>query len=531
MKLALKLNLLIALALVSVHARGAESKAEGGKPHERPNILFCIADDWSYPHATAYGCEWVKTPAFDRVAREGILFTRCYTPNAKCAPSRSCVLTGRNSWQLGAAANHVPFFPPEFKVYPEVLSENGYFVGMTGKGWAPGTSLTADGKDRPLAGRVFSQLKTRPPAKGIAPTDYAANFEAFLKAAPKGEPWCFWYGGHEPHRVYEYQSGVKKGGKQLSDIDRVPDYWPKDDIVRHDMLDYAYEVEHFDQHLGRMLESLEKNGLLENTLIVVTADNGMPFPRAKGMQYEISSHMPLAVMWKEGINKPGRVVDDYVSFIDFAPTFLELAGLRWEETGMAPTPGQSLTKVFESGDAGHVDAARDHVLLGQERHDVGRPHDWGYPIRGIMKDGMLYLRNYEPARWPQCNPETGYMNTDGSPTKTLVLELRRKPEGEDLYWKLCFGKRPAEELYNVARDPECITNLADESQYAETKKALETQLVSELKAQEDPRMFGRGEIFEKFPCSEDKMRGYYERFMGGEKFYAGWVEKTDYEKE
>ena len=93
---------------------------------ERPNILFCIADDASYPHMGAYGCDWVKTPAFDRVARQGLLFTRAYTPNAKCAPSRACILTGRNSWQLKEACNHIPFFPAEFKSYVEALAEHGY---------------------------------------------------------------------------------------------------------------------------------------------------------------------------------------------------------------------------------------------------------------------------------------------------------------------------------------------------------------------------------------------------------------------
>ena len=108
------------------------------KTVERPNILFAIADDWSFGHAGAYGCEWIKTPAFDRVAREGILFNRAYTPNAKCAPSRAIILTGRNSWQLEEAANHQNIFPAKFKGWMEVLTENGYSTGFTGKGWGPG---------------------------------------------------------------------------------------------------------------------------------------------------------------------------------------------------------------------------------------------------------------------------------------------------------------------------------------------------------------------------------------------------------
>ncbi len=111
---------------------------------ERPNILFAIADDWG-KHASAYGTRWVKTPAFDRVAREGILFNNAYTPNAKCAPSRACILTGRNSWQLKEAANHICYFPPEFKGWGEALAEHSWFVGHTMKGWGPGVQRAQGG--------------------------------------------------------------------------------------------------------------------------------------------------------------------------------------------------------------------------------------------------------------------------------------------------------------------------------------------------------------------------------------------------
>ena len=198
----------------------------------RPNILFCIADDASYPHMGAYGTKWVKTPAFDRVAREGVLFTNAYTPNAKCAPSRASILTGRNSWQLKEAANHMPFFPQEFKTYVEALAEAGYFVGKTAKGWAPGVALGADGNPRELTGTAFDKKESPPPADGISKTDYAANFNDFLEAKPDAVPWAFWYGGREPHRRYEYGSGVAKGGKNLADIDRVPAFWPDNEIVR-----------------------------------------------------------------------------------------------------------------------------------------------------------------------------------------------------------------------------------------------------------------------------------------------------------
>lgn len=500
------------------------------QPARRPNILLAIADDWAYGYASAYGSRFVKTPAFDRVAREGVLFTHAFTPNAKCAPSRAILLTGRNSWQLEAAANHIPYFPAKFKTWVEALRDNGYFTGLTAKGWAPGVANDASGKARQMAGQPFNQRKLTPLTAGIENNDYAANFEDFLDAAPKDQPWSFWYGALEPHRAYEYGSGVRKGGKRTSEIDRVPGFWPDTETVRNDMLDYALEIEHFDQHLARMLAALERRGLLANTLVIVTSDHGMPFPRAKGQAYDVSNHVPLAMMWKNGIQATGRTLYDYISFADFAPTLIELAGLSWKQTGMQPALGHSFTDILFSSKTGQVNAQRDHVLVGKERHDIGRPNDGGYPIRGLHKNDWLYVRNYETDRWPAGNPETGYLNCDGGATKTVILQARRDGS-EKRHWQLAFGKRPTEELYDVKRDPDCLNNLANQPKYKTQKLQLRQQMERELKAQGDPRMFGKGHIFEQYEYANPEQRNFYERFMRGEKLKAGWVNESDFEKE
>lgn len=491
----------------------------------RPNILFAIADDWGL-HAGAYGTRWVKTPAFDRVAREGLLFENAYTPMAKCAPSRAIVLTGRHLWQNEEAGNHMAVFPPKLKSWPEVLTEKGWHMGITGKGWGPGIANDASGRPRAITGQRFDQRKAEPPAKAMGNTDYAANFKDFLDAAPKDAPWCFWYGSTEPHRAYEFQAGVKKGGKNLADIDRVPAYWPDHETVRHDMLDYAFEVEHTDAHLGRMIAELERRGLLENTLIVVTSDHGMPFPRAKGYAYHDSNHIPLALRWPRGVKHPGRRIADFVDFTDLAPTFLDVAGIAWKDSGMMPITGQSWRPILESPKAGQVIAARDHVLIGKERTDIGRPHDWGYPIRGIVTAEHLYLRNYEPTRWPAGNPETGYLDTDGSPTKSLILELGRRNR-TDRHWQLNFGLRPGDELYDLRSDRDCARNLAADPAHAGRMTALRQRMETQLKAQADPRMAGRGEVFDHYKSTTGA--GFYEKFIRGEKPKAGWVNESDFE--
>lgn len=490
-----------------------------------PNILFAIADDVSYPHMGAYGTDWVKTPAFDRVAREGLLFERAYTPNAKCAPSRSIILTGRNSWQLEEAANHWPYFPITFKTYAEAFTESGFHVGYTAKGWAPGVALDAAGNRRQLAGKAYNAHSLEPPAAHISSNDYARNFEAFLEDWSGEKPFVFWYGSLEPHRAYEFGAGIEKGQKSLDEIDRVPAFWPDNDSTRMDMLDYAYEIEHFDTHLERMLALLEQRGELENTMVVVTADNGMPFPRVKGQSYEMSNHLPLAIMWPAGIRNAGRVIEDFVSFIDFAPTFFDVLKLDPRATGMQPIQGKSLVSVLEdTADETH----RNHVLIGKERHDIGRPQDVGYPMRGIVKDGYLYIQNFEPGRWPSGNPETGYLNCDGSPTKSVCLHARTAP-GSEQYWQLSFGKRAGEELYNIDQDPDCVHNLASDENYAALMEEMKALMSRELTEEGDPRIMGQGSVFDEYLYADKRHQGFYEKYQAGTSLNAGWVNETDFE--
>ncbi len=491
-----------------------------------PNILYLVADD-AGRDMSAYGVKWVNTPAFDRVAREGILFNNAYTPNAKCAPSRACMLTGRNPWQLEAGMNHVIYFPNAFKTYPEALAENGYFVGYTGKGYAPGVALHEDGSKRELLIKNFSRLKTTPPAQYISDNDYAGNFADFIKQAD-GQPWCFWLGFTEPHRAYEYGAGIKKGGKTPDMIDHLPAYFPDSLTTRTDLLDYAYEIEYMDSHVARVLKMLEQNGQLANTLIVYTSDHGMPFPRVKGNAYANANQVPFAVMWKNGIKNPGRKVNDYVNMTDLAPTFLDAAGIDPSRSGMHPMIGKSLMGIFTSTKSGQIEPERNFQLVGQERHDYGRPNDVGYPIRGLHKNGMLYLKNYENDRWPACNPETGYLNCDGGATKTLILNNRRN--GVDkTYWQMAFGKRPTEELFDLKKDPDCVNNLAALPKYQSVKKAMEKEMEAKLLAQGDLRMMGYGHLYEQHPFSQD-VNGFYERYMKGEKIPTPWVNESDYEK-
>ncbi len=453
---------------------------------KQPNILFVLADDAS--HFGAYGHRFVQTPNIDRVARDGILFTRAFTTNPKCAPSRASILTGRHTWQNGAACLHWNHWPDDLAVYPDAIEAAGYHVGYTGKPWAPG-DWKRSGRTRNPAGPAYNEHTLVPPeGTRISDCDYAANFRAFLDARAEGAPFCFWFGAREPHRAYAPGEG-QRYGKKLGEVDVIPPYWPQEDVVKADMLDYAFEIEWFDRQLGAVLEALEATGELANTLVVVTSDNGAPFPRVKGQMYDDDFRLPLVAMWPDRI-APGRTVEDLVSFIDLAPTFLEAAGCP-------PSPdmaGKSLLDIFDASGSGMVTADRTRAFMGRERHDMGREGDLGYPVRCIRTPRWLYVRNFAPDRWPAGNPETGYTNCDSSPTKTRILA--RKEEGEELCWQKCFGKRPAEELYDIDADPFCMENLAGEPEHAEVKASLRQELEAELRATGDPRILGNGDVFE-----------------------------------
>lgn len=511
---------------------GQEVRAAAPQQAPRPNILFCIADDASFHHFSRAGCPWVSTPNFDRVANRGIFFERCYTPNAKSAPSRAILLTGRYSWQLGEAGNHICNFPSDLKVFTEVLAEAGYDVAFTGKGWAPGNPGTVDGAPRQLTGKPYQQARLTPPTKRMSKCDYVTNFKAFLDDNGGERPWFFWFGSTEPHRPYEYGTGISLGGRSTAEIDEVPVFWPDNEAVRNDLLDYGYEIEYYDAQIGRMLAELEVRGLLDNTLVVVTSDNGMPFPRCKANDYEYANHMPCAMMWGRGIRNPGRTVDAYVSFIDMAPTFLELAGADGERAGMKSIAGKSLKGFLDDKPGRRERERRREIILGRERDDYGRPQNQGYPIRAIIRDDVLLIWNVKPHLLPAGNPETGYMDVDGSPTKSAILDMKRSGT-ETRFWELSFGIRLEYELYDLTADPYCMNNLAEHPQMAETRRELTAALEEHLTRQGDPRMSGNGDCFDSYRFDSENKWNFYERVVSGELREpwkkTGWINPTDYE--
>ena len=462
-------------------APGVLPARSGRGKHSRPNILLAISDDQSWVHAGAYGCPGLETPAFDGVARQGVLFANAFSAGPMCTVSRASLLTGRNIWQNREAGTHWSVFPRDLTVYPDLLQEAGYQTGYTGKGWSPGEWQPTGWPHNP-AGPECNERKLKPPTTGIRNLDYAANFADFLDRRDPNRPFCFWYGAYEPHAPCEKGAG-ERFGKSLADV-VLPPFMDDTPQSRRSLLDIFVEIEWFDRHLGQMLRSLEERGELESTIVVVTGDNGTSVPHAKGTLYEYGTHVPLAIMWPAKV-PGGRVVEDLVSFIDFAPTLLEAAGL----VAHPDFTGRSILPLLTSGKAGRVDPTRDCVLVGHERGSHRLFDNLGYPMRAIRTHEYLYIRNLKPDRWPHGDPTVWLWGPLGS---------RRKEDYADGL-PPDWDHRPEDELFNIVTDPGCMKSLADDPKHRRTLAALRDTLTRQLTEQGDPRMLGYGDIFESYP--------------------------------
>ncbi|MDE0569758.1 MAG: sulfatase [Verrucomicrobiales bacterium] len=461
---------------------------------DRPNILFCISDDQSYVHAGANGDPVVETPAFDRVAREGIRFTHAFCDAPTCGPSRSAILTGQHIWRLEEAGNIHSTLPKKFNTYTELLQGSGYAVGYTGKGWSPGR-LEVGGRKANPAGRQFANRKLKNRLKGMSDLDYAANFGDFLKQVEKDQPFCFWLGTYEPHRGYDLGNGKRKAKDPAKVI--VPPIFPDHLTVRSDLLDYYMEIEHFDKMVARAMKLLEISGRLDNTIVVVTSDHGMPFPRAKASLYDAGSRVPLAIRWPKGIIDPGRVFDGPINLSGLAPTFLAATGLQVPKMMTA----RSLMDIIKNSPSDNHLAA----FIAMERHDGCREGGKGYPCRAIRTNKFLYILNHEPERWPAGNPNREFCaryipfgEVDSSPTKTLLMDNKDK-SGFKRFYDLAFAKRPSEELYLIDKDPGQVVNLANNPEYAAIQKKLSKQLGEKLIHTKDPRALGLPAPWDYYP--------------------------------
>ncbi|NQU54421.1 MAG: sulfatase [Bacteroidetes bacterium] len=517
----LSILILFGISIVSCQTKKVETK--------RPNILFAISDDQSFAHTSFAGAKFVNTPAFDRVASEGIYFNNCFAGSPGCAPSRSTIVTGRYHWQNEQSGQHASSWLKKYVPFIDLLDANGYVTGRTGKGVSPFRYARSEADSlwrKTDAGGIMhstiqyknGSVEDERTAGGIGSFNYFENFKYFVDSVEADKPFFFWYGANEPHRKFE-QDSWKRNNKNLAAVE-VPGFFPDHEIVRGDILDYAVEIEWFDLHLQRMLAYLEEIGELENTIVIVTSDNGMAFPRAKANGYEYGVHVPFAVRFPKDF-PGGRIIDDPVSFADLAPTILELTGTS--QKGMLPISGKSIVSTLKSEKQGVVDPEKEYVFAGRERHSSSRYLNWGYPQRMIRSQEFLLTWNMKPERWPAGAPQRivagttdelwpmygidengihqsawAFTDIDGAPTKSYIIE-NMNDEKVKPFFDLAHGKRPEFEFFNIKDDPFCLNNLIGNADFAEIEKKMKTVLLEELKKSEDPRIVGPDkEVFDSY---------------------------------
>ena len=448
---------------------------------KRPNILLCIADDWGWPHASIYANDTVvQTPAFDRIAKEGALFHNAYVSSPSCTPCRNSLMTGQWHWRLGAGANLYGTLPQSVETYARLLKKSGYHTGSWRKSFGPGKLQGKFLEDHP-AGKVYKK-----------------GFPAFLAERPdKDTPFCFWLGASDPHRGYKKGSG-KQSGMDISKVKVFP-HFPNDEEIRSDVADYYFEVQRFDSDVAKAIAQLEKIGELDNTIIVITGDHGMPFPRCKSNLYDSGTRVPLAIRWGRKI-KPGKVFQNFASLTDLAPTFLAAAGV--------PTPkdmtGKNLLPALTGG--GDMEL-RPFILTGKERHVPSQeaPEMGGYPSRAYRDHQYLYIRNYATGRWPNGTPnwqraaikDSWYGDTDNGPTKSYLIDKKDDSPEYQRFYDLSFAKRPADELFDLKTDPDQLNNIA--AKKPELLKKYQALLATELSKSRDPRNGGPAFDFDAQP--------------------------------
>ena len=530
---------------------------------DRPNIVFAFADDWGR-YASAYAAhqpdggmnELLQTTNFDQVAADGALFLNALVPAPSCTPCRSSILSGQYFWQTGLGAILMgAVWDESIPTFPLALEQSGYFIGHTYKVWSPGMTMNA-----PMGGRrtafnpagfnfnQFSHWVTAHAAdygsgdQGIEQAKQAmyaetrANVRAFLDAAPDDRPFCYWWGPTNTHRTWERGSGKALWNIEPDSLEgRMPDFLPDVHDVREDAADYLGECLATDAGLGVLLEELTRSGLLDNTLLVVSGDHGIPgMPRAKCNLYDIGCEVALAARWPGHIT-PGRVVDDFVNLMDLAPTFCEAGGITPPESMTAT----SLMPLLTSTDSGQIDVQRDHVVTGRERHIAhARQGMLPYPQRALRTRDYIYIVNFEPDRWPMGDPLgidgddrpaptveqltndtfVTFRDMDASPTKAWLVTHREEHDVEPLY-DLAFGKRPREELYDLNNDPHYLHNVATDPAYASVRADMEARLLAVLKAQSDPRLMEQPCRYEYEPYAGKVPKVWFEAAAAEQALY------------
>lgn len=402
---------------------------------ERPNFVIFVADDMAWEDCGAYGHPTIRTPNIDSLAEAGMRFDRAYLTCSSCSPSRCSIMTGRYPHSTGAGELHLPL-PGDQTMVTKPLKEAGYWTAAVGK-WHLGEAV---------GGQVDYRKSSRPDSMGDA-------WVAALKDRPREQPFFLWAAHSDPHRGYK--PGAVDPPHRAADV-IVPPFFPDAPPVRKDLALYYDEVSRFDAHIGMALRELDRQGVADNTLVLVISDNGRPFPHCKTRVHVPGVRTPFVVRWPRRV-RAGSTSNRVVSTVDIAPTLLELAGLP----PLDSFQGVSLAALLQ----GHDAAARRFAFAEHNWHDY-RAFE-----RGVHSQRYCYVRNWLPGV-----PGTPPADAVNSPTYGVMKELQAAGKLEPAQQGCFETPRATEFLYDVEQDPNCIVNLADKPELRSTLDQMRAAL-------------------------------------------------------
>ncbi len=444
---------------------------------ERPNIVWIIPDDMS-ANFGSYGETAIKTPNVDKLVARGVKFTNAYVTAPVCSTCRSAFITGMYQTSIGAHHHRSGRgemkieLPESVKLVPEIFQEAGYHTSITGwpgkKGrlgkadynfeWDQSVYDGADWSDRKEGQPFFAQIQT--PGGKLRGKD-EAGWEKMSS---------------EAERVL--------GSRTSIEAVKLPPYYPNHPDIVRDWAAYLDSVRMTDHMVGEVIARLEKDGVLENTIVLFMTDHGISHGRGKQFMYDEGLHVPLVISGP-GI-KAGTVREDVVEHIDISALSLAAAGIEIPKNMHAR---DILAKSYEP---------REAVFAARDRCDETVDH-----MRSVRTNEFKYIRNFLPNR-PYLQP-CAYKDA-----KSVLIALREWNDAGKLNeaQALLFREvRPEEELYDVNADPHEIKNLADDPKFADKLKELRGRLDTWMVETDD-----KGRVLESWEMYDSDMAPYLHKF-------------------
>jgi arylsulfatase A-like enzyme len=441
---------------------------------DKPNVLFILSDDHSYPYLSCYGDANVRTPALDKLAAEGMKFRRFFTSAPQCVPSRAAYLSGRSPVAARITRFSSPL-PRDVITFPEVLrKEAGYYVGVVGRSYhLDGSGKGDDGLGAFLIAGGYKTFTDRfDVVQGGSDAQAVEQTSAFLEGRPKDRPFCLWVNFSDPHHAWTAPASYRPDPASL----KLPAHVPDLPGVREQYADYCAEVNRVDETVGKVLALLDRLGLAKDTLVVFAGDNGQALPHGKGSLYDPGCNVPFVVRWP-GVVSAGGDSSALLSGEDLGPTVLAAAGLK-SAAGMT---GVSFLPVLK----GAVAKSREHVFMERGPHgsasvQVGMTNS-GYDLsRAVRSERYKAIYNCTP--WLPYSP----VDSAGGSAWKSIQELHVKGGlSAGLASTYFTTPRPVYEFYDLEKDPSELNNLSGRPDVAEAERALRLEMAKKMIADFD----------------------------------------------